>query len=67
MIVDLSVEEVQDAPLPPETPKTEGRRRGGLKGGKMRAKRLSKKRSEIARKAAIARWERSRGSGERKL
>ena len=32
-------------------------RRGGLKGGKVRAKRLSKKRrSEIARKAAQARW-----------
>jgi hypothetical protein len=32
-------------------------RRGGLKGGKARAKKLSaKKRSEIARKAARARW-----------
>lgn len=32
-------------------------RRGGLKGGKVRAKRLSKKRrSEIAKKAAQARW-----------
>ena len=34
-------------------------RRGGLKGGPNRAKKLSKKRrSEIARKAAKARWER---------
>lgn len=33
-------------------------RLGGLKGGKARAKSLSaKKRSEIARKAALARWE----------
>jgi hypothetical protein len=32
-------------------------RRGGLKGGKARAEKLSKKRrSEIARKAARARW-----------
>lgn len=32
-------------------------RRGGLKGGKARAERLSKeRRSEIARKAAQARW-----------
>ena len=32
-------------------------RRGGLKGGRARAKKLSKKkRSEIAKKAALARW-----------
>jgi hypothetical protein len=32
-------------------------RRGGLKGGKARAKKLSaKERSEIARKAAATRW-----------
>lgn len=36
-------------------------RRGGLKGGKVRAKRLSaKRRSEIARKAARARWDAAR-------
>jgi hypothetical protein len=35
-------------------------RRGGLKGGPARAKKLSaKKRSEIAKKAAAARWSRS--------
>jgi hypothetical protein len=35
-------------------------RRGGLKGGKARASALSsEKRSEIARKAARARWQRS--------
>lgn len=32
-------------------------RKGGLKGGKARAEKLSaKKRSEIAKKAALARW-----------
>jgi hypothetical protein len=36
-------------------------RRGGLKGGKARAEKLSaKKRKEIAQKAASARWSRSR-------
>lgn len=35
-------------------------RKGGLKGGKARAKKLSsKKRSEIARKAAKSRWRNS--------
>ena len=35
-------------------------RLGGLKGGKARAEKLSaKKRSEIAKKAAITRWKRS--------
>lgn len=34
-------------------------RKGGLKGGKARAKKLSaERRSEIARKAAAARWQR---------
>lgn len=34
---------------------------GGLKGGRARADRLSpKRRSEIARKAAVARWSRQR-------
>lgn len=36
-------------------------RLGGLKGGKARAKKLSaKKRKEIARKAAKARWDKAR-------
>jgi len=35
-------------------------RLGGLKGGKARAKKLSaKKRSEIAKKAAAARWDKN--------
>jgi len=36
-------------------------RRGGLKGGKARAEKLSpEERSEIARKAAAARWQRDK-------
>lgn len=37
-------------------------RKGGLKGGKARAAKMTKKqRSEAARKAAIARWKTKRG------
>jgi hypothetical protein len=44
-------------------PKAKGRP-GGLKGGKARAKSLSKeKRSEIARLAAAARWKKNRDLG----
>jgi len=59
-IVDIATGESED------TPKTvDGKnaaavalgRLGGLKGGKARAKALSaKKRAEIAKKAAVARW-----------
>ena len=58
----LADEATGDAPPQPEAPAkdpaaVELGRRGGLKGGKARAKKLSaKKRQEIARKAAIARW-----------
>lgn len=39
------------------TPGTEANRKGGLKGGKARAKALSpEKRAEIAKKAAASRW-----------
>lgn len=45
------VENVKPAPPHPD------RRKGGLKGGKARAKKLSaKKRREIAKRAAKARW-----------
>ncbi|MSR60580.1 MAG: hypothetical protein EXS05_23550 [Planctomycetaceae bacterium] len=62
-IVDISIGE---AP-PDDAPVDDGKnpaavalgRLGGLKGGKARAKKLSKKRlSEIAKKAAAARWKR---------
>ena len=52
MIVGLATgEEVK------HEPDTSGQRKGGLKGGKARADKLSpKERSEIAKKAAKVRW-----------
>jgi hypothetical protein len=50
---------VKDATEPRERPSVSqvNGHKGGLKGGKARAKKLSsEKRSEIARKAAHARW-----------
>jgi hypothetical protein len=48
-------------PRGPETPAQVNGRNGGLKGGKARAAKLtSEERSEIARKAAEARWGRAR-------
>jgi hypothetical protein len=45
-------------PQEPETPAQANGRNGGLKGGKARAEKLPpEKRSEIARKAAQARWQ----------
>jgi hypothetical protein len=57
-IVRLST---QDEPTPQDSPiskyLSEIGRKGGLKGGKARAKKLSKKRKQaIAQKAALARW-----------
>jgi hypothetical protein len=46
-------------PQEPETPAQSTGRKGGLKGGKARAEKLTpSERSEIARKAAQARWSR---------
>lgn len=57
LIGDIATGEVKETPPLPETRMTEARRKGGLRGGKARAKKLSgKKRKEIARKAARARW-----------
>jgi hypothetical protein len=62
MIVDISVGEIEDRT---PTPEEEGKdaaavslgRRGGLKGGKARAKSLTRaQRAEIARNAANKRW-----------
>jgi hypothetical protein len=54
-VMRIATGEIED-----KTPKASGReyaREGGLKGGKIRAEKLSpKKRAEIARKAAAARW-----------
>jgi hypothetical protein len=65
---DIVEEATDQKPEEPETkPENEGKnpaavalgRLGGLKGGKARARKLTKKqRSEAARKAAAARWER---------
>jgi len=59
LIVELSTGEVQDAD--PNAGKNRAAvtlgRLGGLKGGEARAASLSpKKRSEIAKKAALSRW-----------
>lgn len=62
MIVDISVGEIEDrAPEPDLAGKDPAAvslgRRGGLKGGRARAQKLSaKKRAEIAQRAARARW-----------
>lgn len=63
-IVDLATGE-QAEPTPPETGKDPAAvalgRKGGLKGGKARAASMSpKNRSEIAKKASAARWDRKR-------
>ena len=53
-IVDVATGEEEDQE---PTEKAEGQRRGGLKGGKARARALTpEQRSEIARLAAEARW-----------
>lgn len=60
MIVDIATGEAEEsiAPLSGKNPNAVALGKlGGLKGGKARAKALSKKRrSEIAKKAAKARW-----------
>lgn len=57
---------LETVPIPPEDGKNPAAvalgRLGGLKGGKARAAKLTaKKRSEIAKKAAAARWGKSKG------
>lgn len=57
----MAFQVVQHATEPREKPSAahESGRRGGVKGGKARAEKLSaEERSEIARKAAAARWQR---------
>jgi hypothetical protein len=59
-VIDLIIEETESEPQPVKEKDplaAELGRRGGLKGGKARAEKLSaKKRKEIAKKAAKARW-----------
>lgn len=58
LIVDMATGEAPRDPEPTsETPATQARRRGGRKGGRVRARKLSpKRRLAIAKKAARARW-----------
>lgn len=59
LIADIATGEVQDAKTDDgkDPAAVSLGRRGGLKGGKARAAKLSaKKRTEIAKKAAKARW-----------
>ena len=61
LIVDLATGEAED-PDTLETPMQFHGRNGGIKGGKARAEKLSpERRSEIAKKAAKARWAKSKG------
>jgi len=65
MIVDIATGEIEDRePTPEEQGKDPAAvslgRRGGLKGGKARAASMTaKRRAEIAKKAAEARWRKS--------
>ena len=55
-VMRIATGEVEDVKATPD-PAKEHMRRGGLKGGKARAAKLSKaKRKAIAKKAAAARW-----------
>ena len=61
LIVDITTgERPNDSPKGPAMAATEARRKGGLKGGKARAKGLSAaRRKAIAKKAAKSRWAKS--------
>jgi hypothetical protein len=62
LIGDIAIGEVpNDSPRPSqETEETAWRRKGGRKGAKARARKLSPaRRAAIAKKAARARWKRS--------
>ena len=60
LIVDMSTGAIpNDSPKGPESAAIQARRKGGLKGGKVRAAKLSAmSRREIAKRAASARWKR---------
>jgi hypothetical protein len=60
LILDITIGEVpNDSPKGPESPKAIIGRKGGRTGGKARAAALSpRKRREIAKRAAAARWKR---------
>ncbi|HMF21287.1 MAG TPA: histone H1 [Pseudolabrys sp.] len=59
LVVDIATGQVERDPVQtkPDDPATEFARRGGLKGGRARAEKLSPEmRAFIAQKAAKARW-----------
>ncbi len=58
LVIDMATGEVpNDSPKGPESAAMVARRKGGMAGGKARAKKLpAKKRQAIAKKAARARW-----------
>ncbi len=59
LVLDLATGEIQGDKAP--APEQEGRKRAGNVGGKARAEALTPERgTEIARKAARARWARAR-------
>jgi hypothetical protein len=62
LILDMTTGDRQnDSPKAPDSPAIQARRKGGLMGGKARAKALSgRKREKIARRAAKARWRRAK-------
>lgn len=67
LVVDIATGEAEDSP-PPESEKNpaavELGRKGGLKGGKARAAKMTPtERSAAARKAAAARWRSDEASG----
>lgn len=68
-IVDQATDEVPIEPTPAKPEKNKAAqelgRLGGLKGGKARAEKLTpEQRSEIAKKAAAARWAKIQSEGE---
>jgi hypothetical protein len=65
LVVDLATGDAREPEVPKKDPAAvELGRRGGLKGGPARAKKLSaKKRSEIAKKAAQSRWAAHKSEG----
>lgn len=58
LVVDIATGEAEEAPVPEKNPAAVALGKlGGAKGGKARAAKLSaERRSEIAKKAAEARW-----------
>ena len=66
LIVDMTIGEVpNDSPKGLDSPAIQASRKGGLKGGAARAKKLNAaKRQAIARRAAAVRWSKRPAMGE---